>query len=141
MLAILILLNLALAVMAGIFGVKKVLVDFHESKSKLKNVGILFFLVITLILSLFGGINAITTEDLIDQYRSDLLRADTMIIVDGDGKEINRKEEIQRDLEKAESKKIDVSIITIMGYLTFGCLWALRKNIVKEINNAETTGS
>jgi hypothetical protein len=115
MVGILLILNLILAVMTIIFAIKILLVNFKESKSKLKNIGVIFFVTTTLILSLIGTVRAISIDDYINYLIS---------------------QGMQLDLK---SKRIEVLIYTVLGYLFFSCLWALHKNIVKEINETITT--
>lgn len=141
MLVILIVSNLVLLIFAVLFLFKKVLVNFQESKSKAKNVALISCLVVTLFFTFLGGINAIIVNDNINQLKYDLQKPDNTVIVDSNGKEISQKVEIQRQLDSAKNKEIIILIYTVLGYISFGCLWALHKKAVKEISNTETTGS
>lgn len=115
MLGILLILNLILAVMTCIFAIKILLVNFKESKSTLKNIGVVFFVTTTLILSLIGTFRAISIDDHMNYLIS---------------------QGMQLDLK---SERIEVLIYTALGYLFFACLWALHKNIIKEINETIAT--
>ena len=115
MLSILSILNLILALITCGFAIKILFVNFKESKSKLKNIGVLFFIVITIILSGMGGIRAISVDDHVQFLKSQ-------------GMQLNVK-----------SETIEVLIYTALGYLFFACLWALHRNIVKEVNETKTT--
>jgi hypothetical protein len=115
MLDILLILNLILAVITCVFAIKILLVNFKESKSKLKNIGVIFLTTTTLILSLIGTVRVIA----IDDYINFLIR-----------------QGMQLDLK---SERIEVLIYTALGYLFFSCLWVLHKNIIKEINETIAT--
>lgn len=141
MLVILIILNLILAVMIGKFTIKNLLVNFKESKSKLKNSGVIFFIIIILILSLTCSVSAIGIDAHANQLKGNLSNIDNFIHIDDRGIVINQKEEIQTKINLVYSKRVNVLIFTILGYLSFACLWALHKNIIKETNEAKTTAS
>jgi glycerol-3-phosphate acyltransferase PlsY len=140
MLGILFILNLILAVMACIFAIKNVLVNFKESKSRLKNSGVIFFIIIILVLSLIGSVSAMRMEEHTSQLKSNLSNVDNFIHIGEGGVEINQREEIQKQLDLVNSERVKVLIFTILGYLFFACLWALHKNIIKEISGTKVTG-
>ena len=117
MLGILLILNLILTVITCIFAIKTLLVNFKESKSVLKNIGIIFFVTTTLILSLIAIVRVISIDDHMNYLIS---------------------QGIQLDLN-LKSERIEVFIYTTLGYLFFLCLWALHKNIIKEVNKTIAT--
>jgi uncharacterized SAM-binding protein YcdF (DUF218 family) len=141
MLGILIILNCILAVMTVTFAIKNVIVKFNWSKSKLKNSGVIFFIIIILILSLICSVGAIRMDDYTNQLKNDLSKVDNFVVVGAGGIEINQKEGMQEELDLVNSQRVEVLICTILGYLFFACLWALHKNIIKEINETKPTGS
>lgn len=141
MLVILIISNLVLLILAVLFLFRKLLINFEESKSKAKNAALIFCLVVTLFFTFLGGINAIIVNDNINQLKYDLQKPDNTVTVDSNGMEINQKVVIQKQLDSAKNKEIIILIYTVLGYISFGCLWVLHKKVVKEISNTETTGS
>jgi hypothetical protein len=141
MLVLLLVLNLILAAIVGIFTIKNFIVNFKVSKSKLKNIVMIFFIISTLVLSLSGALSAVTVNDNINQLTSDLTKADNAVLVQVGNIKINKKGEIQMQLDLENGKKIQVLRYTALGWIFFACLWTLHRNILKEISETKKTGS
>ena len=126
MLVILLVTNIILGAIVGIFTIKNFIINFKVSKSKLKNIMIIFFIISTLALSLSGALSAVTINNNINQLTSDLAKSDNTVLVGVGSVEIN---------------KIYAMRDTALVCIFFACLWALHRNILKEISETKKTGT
>lgn len=141
MLVVLLVLNLILAAIVGIFTIKNFIVNFKVSKSKLKNIMVIFFIISILVLSLEGALSALTINENINKLTNDLSKIDNTVLVGVGRVEINKKEEIQVQLDFENGRKTQVLRYTTLGWIFFAGLWTLHRNILKEISETKKTGS
>ena len=141
MLVILLVTNIILGAIVGIFTIKNFIINFKVSKSKLKNIMIIFFIISTLALSLSGALSAVTINNNINQLTSDLAKSDNTVLVGVGSVEINKKEVIQVQLDLENGNKIYAMRDTALVCIFFACLWALHRNILKEISETKKTGT
>jgi len=141
MVSFLILANAVLVVLTSIFIVKEILIDFKESKSKIKNISIYVLTIIVLFLSLIIGRQAFFISEYQDTLESELrneLRNENKKVIIENAAEI--KEDTERTLEELKSKENVLILYTVLGYVLFGCTIAFNNNIRKEIKNRKSEG-
>jgi len=137
MLTLIIVANTALAILTSVFIVKEILINFKESKNRIKNICIFFLAAVSLFLPFVMGRGAFYMSLHRDGLENDLINADKTEII-GIGPEY--KNDIQNQLDNLKKDENNLVVFTILGYISYGSMVILNKNIVKEIKIKKPEG-
>jgi len=138
MLTVLIIANIILAVLTITFIVKNLLIDFKQSKSKIKNICTLILPIAILILSLSASMENFAMIEYRNTLEKDLLTVNDTLVT---GEFQRGKEEIEEELKALDRKENYSIAFTVICYLSYGALLAIHKNISKEIKETKANGT
>lgn len=137
MLTTLIILNIILAVLTVIFIVKELLINFKESKSKIKTSCLFIFVIISLFFAFVAGSGGFFISQQRDMLENELLTVDKLGYA---GESPQKREDIEEELKNLKRDENALIIYTSVGYLSFGCLLLINKNILKEMKAIKSNG-
>jgi len=138
MLTALIIANIILTVLTITFVVKNLLINFIQSKSKIKNLCTVILPIAILILSLAASMESYWMIDHRNMLEKELLTVNETLVT---GEPQRGKKEIEEELKTLKRTENYSIAYTVICCLSYGSLLVIHKNISKEINEVKSDGT